>query len=195
MLTVMGELVSLKTAHEWREYYCKHLDDSLENLPQEVTWLISKYATEGVDEIGALVDVKDVRIKCTWSIAEVIDVELESKQSRVHYLGWPVHYDEWINWEGDRLAPVFTYTKVQRPLETVKNPEIIEIRGENLKLKDLEPYGFNPTQAIYVLACFSRNADAIPTTHAINAMISWSVFGKNGVSFEVHQACTNALQQ
>jgi hypothetical protein len=62
-------------------------------------------------ELGQRIDAQDLYKK--WCVAEI--TALQDMEVRVHYLGWPDYYDDWIFRDSGRLAPVFTHTNVNQP--------------------------------------------------------------------------------
>jgi hypothetical protein len=182
------------------DYYCKQIDDASNcALSAELMRVVCEYLKpekQGVNEIGSKIDVRSNRLKYVWSVAEVVEVaeEFGQSRSRVHFIGWPDQADEWIYWStSSQYAPLFTHTRSLNSLEVLESPVISEDRDRNLQLKDLERYGFNSQQAIYLLSCFSTEAYDIASAHAINAMLIWAMLGKQALPSDVQQACKNAL--
>ena len=58
--------------------------------------------------IGQWIDVKDTVNQ--WLAATVMDMDYSSRRLFVHFNGWPVRWDEWIDWDSSRIAPFRSYT-------------------------------------------------------------------------------------
>ena len=58
--------------------------------------------------IGQWLDVKDTVNQ--WLAATVMDMDYSSRRLFVHFNGWPVRWDEWIDWDSPRIAPFRSYT-------------------------------------------------------------------------------------
>jgi OTU-like cysteine protease len=59
-----------------------------------------------------------------WIASHMLEVNGITKQALVHYLDWPSAYDEWINLDSYRFAPLHTHTKPkQRVTHDVNVPE------------------------------------------------------------------------
>eukprot|EP00475_Leptophrys_vorax_P003222 TRINITY_DN1187_c0_g2_i1.p1 TRINITY_DN1187_c0_g2~~TRINITY_DN1187_c0_g2_i1.p1 ORF type:complete len:201 (-),score=32.81 TRINITY_DN1187_c0_g2_i1:13-615(-) len=87
-------------------YYIRELKivvTSLE-LPMEIVQLVSTYASEGWNRVGVRLDVKDSNNK--WCIGEVVELKADESvvDIRIHYVGWPSVYDEWMLTTSARLA-------------------------------------------------------------------------------------------
>ncbi len=68
-------------------------------------------------EVGQWVDVKDTIDQ--WLEAQVIAIR--PNQAYVHYNGWGVRWDEWIDFSSPRIAPFKTYT-MQSPSSVFLSP-------------------------------------------------------------------------
>jgi hypothetical protein len=68
-------------------------------------------------EVGQWVDVKDTIDQ--WLEAQVIAIR--PNQAFVHYNGWGVRWDEWIDFSSPRIAPFKTYT-MQSPTSVFLSP-------------------------------------------------------------------------
>ena len=58
--------------------------------------------------VGQWIDVKDTVNQ--WLAATVMDMDYSSRRVFVHFNGWPVRWDEWIDWDSPRIAPFRSYT-------------------------------------------------------------------------------------
>ena len=58
--------------------------------------------------IGQWIDVKDTVNQ--WLTATVMDINYESHKIFVHFNGWPVRWDEWIDWDSSRVSLFRSYT-------------------------------------------------------------------------------------
>uniref|UniRef100_A0A6A7GCS2 ubiquitinyl hydrolase 1 n=1 Tax=Hirondellea gigas TaxID=1518452 RepID=A0A6A7GCS2_9CRUS len=66
-----------------------------------------KYGTLSM-KVGERCDVLDSQDK--WCIASIIDVNTVREQCKVHYPGWSDRYDEWIDSDSYRMAPLYRFT-------------------------------------------------------------------------------------
>jgi hypothetical protein len=58
--------------------------------------------------VGQWLDVKDTVSQ--WLEATVMEVDAAGRRVYVHYNGWPVRWDEWLDFASPRLAPFRTRT-------------------------------------------------------------------------------------
>jgi hypothetical protein len=58
--------------------------------------------------IGQWVDVKDTVNQ--WLAATVMDIDCDAKKLFVHFNGWPVRWDEWIDWNSNRISPFRSFS-------------------------------------------------------------------------------------
>eukprot|EP00475_Leptophrys_vorax_P043761 TRINITY_DN8520_c0_g1_i2.p1 TRINITY_DN8520_c0_g1~~TRINITY_DN8520_c0_g1_i2.p1 ORF type:complete len:339 (-),score=72.91 TRINITY_DN8520_c0_g1_i2:173-1189(-) len=99
-------------AQEAFEYYHKHL---IERIPiafqvTEVMQLICTFANESY-RLHQLIDAQDTR-GFKWCAAEIVAKELPNR-IKVHYTGWTERHDEWIEIPSQRIAPAFTFTRLE----------------------------------------------------------------------------------
>eukprot|EP00457_Paulinella_chromatophora_P000063 gb/GEZN01000063.1/.p1 GENE.gb/GEZN01000063.1/~~gb/GEZN01000063.1/.p1 ORF type:complete len:2729 (+),score=457.52 gb/GEZN01000063.1/:65-8188(+) len=62
--------------------------------------------------VGDKVDCKDTMQ--SWLVAEIIEIREKphgEDEIKIHYVGWPSRWDEWIERTSDRVSPLATYTK------------------------------------------------------------------------------------
>lgn len=59
--------------------------------------------------VGQWLDVKDTVAQ--WLEATVMEVDSESRRMFIHYNGWPVRWDEWIDFDSNRIAPFRSITR------------------------------------------------------------------------------------
>ena len=45
-----------------------------------------------------------------WCTAQIIEVATNHRQIKVHYVGWSDRYDEWLDFESYRIAPLHRYS-------------------------------------------------------------------------------------
>eukprot|EP00475_Leptophrys_vorax_P010155 TRINITY_DN16834_c0_g1_i1.p1 TRINITY_DN16834_c0_g1~~TRINITY_DN16834_c0_g1_i1.p1 ORF type:complete len:203 (+),score=30.85 TRINITY_DN16834_c0_g1_i1:33-641(+) len=86
-------------------HYALQLDVGASKLPKEVVREVSEFAADGIDDqIGGLVDVRDVKTMC-WFAGRIDDIKQDSKEVLVHFLGWDEKWDNWISLYGDNIMP------------------------------------------------------------------------------------------
>lgn len=64
-------------------------------------------------EPGLQLDVLDSIDK--WCRAKVVDLNPRRKLAKITFLDWGPKYDEWIDYDSYRIAPLYTHTKPQPP--------------------------------------------------------------------------------
>jgi hypothetical protein len=53
--------------------------------------------------VGQWVDVRDTVNQ--WLAATIMDIDRDSRRIYIHFNGWPVRWDEWLDWGSPRVAP------------------------------------------------------------------------------------------
>eukprot|EP00475_Leptophrys_vorax_P036135 TRINITY_DN6048_c0_g1_i2.p1 TRINITY_DN6048_c0_g1~~TRINITY_DN6048_c0_g1_i2.p1 ORF type:complete len:381 (-),score=92.68 TRINITY_DN6048_c0_g1_i2:122-1264(-) len=104
------------------EDYQVHLERNLPPAFQvvEVIEVICEFANETY-RTHQHIDVLDKKYR--WCAAEI--VEFAHPNVKVHYTGWSNRYDELIKFPSKRIAPAFTYTRLEPPSDikqTAKTP-------------------------------------------------------------------------
>lgn len=66
--------------------------------------------------VGTKCDCLDSTDK--WCQAEIVEIESDTELVRVHYVGWSTKYDEWINTDSYRIAPLHSKTSPQQNQST-----------------------------------------------------------------------------
>jgi hypothetical protein len=114
-----------------QRYYRHHLHAVNHFCSSEIAAVIAIYAAEG-HVIGQKVDVRDSNF--SWCVCEVLNINADA--IKVHYVGWPNTWDEWIPFcDGDRIASLFFKTK---PVETFQNAHPRTFPGEESYTKSLQ---------------------------------------------------------
>jgi hypothetical protein len=103
-----------------RAYYTEAVFQIM-TLPVEVLEFILEYCVDGFEH-GQQTDVLDS--KGCWCAGEVAGCDQED-QVLVHFLGYSSVYDEFISTTSSRLAPAFTFTKVE-PEESAVGLNLLE---------------------------------------------------------------------
>ena len=67
------------------------------------------YASDVQFFVGQWLDVKDTVAQ--WLEATVMEVDTEQRRLYIHYNGWPVRWDEWIEFDSNRIAPFRSITR------------------------------------------------------------------------------------
>ena len=70
---------------------------------------MSSYGRDVQYYVGQWLDVKDTVAQ--WLEATVMEVDSENRRMFIHYNGWPVRWDEWIEFESNRVAPFRSVTR------------------------------------------------------------------------------------
>eukprot|EP00475_Leptophrys_vorax_P022392 TRINITY_DN3049_c0_g1_i1.p1 TRINITY_DN3049_c0_g1~~TRINITY_DN3049_c0_g1_i1.p1 ORF type:complete len:562 (-),score=99.96 TRINITY_DN3049_c0_g1_i1:220-1836(-) len=99
---------------------------SAEHQVPEVIRLICDFASESY-RIHQQIDALDIKVSC-WCAAEILEIVLPNRVL-VHYLGWQQRYDEWIQLPSPRIAPAFTFTKLEIP--RAKSDALVERRNRH----------------------------------------------------------------
>ena len=86
---------------------------------------------------GQRVDVLDTVNK--WAEADVVKVDSERRRIKVAYVGWSARWDEWLQWDDDRVSPHHsqTYIAGERP-RPGQRIEAKDDRGQWLEAEVLE---------------------------------------------------------
>lgn len=58
--------------------------------------------------VGQWIDVKDTVNQ--WLAATIMDIDIDSRKLFIHFNGWPVRWDEWIDWNSPRICPFRSHT-------------------------------------------------------------------------------------
>ena len=72
-------------------------------------------------DIGTKCDCLDSTDK--WYQAQIMEINQNGKLVRVHYIGWDEKYDEWINKDSYRIAPLHTMTSPIKPKSNNNNKQ------------------------------------------------------------------------
>ena len=70
---------------------------------------MENYASDVQFFVGQWLDVKDTVAQ--WLEATVMEVDTERRRLFVHYNGWPVRWDEWLDFDSNRIAPFRSITR------------------------------------------------------------------------------------
>eukprot|EP00475_Leptophrys_vorax_P031848 TRINITY_DN48538_c0_g1_i1.p1 TRINITY_DN48538_c0_g1~~TRINITY_DN48538_c0_g1_i1.p1 ORF type:complete len:404 (-),score=72.81 TRINITY_DN48538_c0_g1_i1:123-1238(-) len=85
----------------------------------EVIGVICEFASESY-RIHQCIDVLDW--VCHWCAAEIVEVKLPNR-IRVHYSGWTVIRDQWLEIPSSKLARAFTFTRIDVSAELLESSQ------------------------------------------------------------------------
>jgi hypothetical protein len=135
-------------------YYDYNLSSSISGwMSKELISSISEYLAEGFC-INQKVDIMDA--SNIWTLAEII--EIKEDFVRIHYVGYPPKWDEWIEYPSKRIAPLWSHT-LTTLANNVVNPAFIgrlisnfeELRHLGIPEEDLRNrYSGWPTRTIVI---------------------------------------------
>ena len=86
---------------------------------------------------GQRVDVLDTVNK--WAEADIVKVDPQQRRIKVAYVGWSARWDEWLQWDDERISPHHSQTYIAgarpRPGQRI---EAKDDRGQWLEAEVLE---------------------------------------------------------
>eukprot|EP00475_Leptophrys_vorax_P027219 TRINITY_DN3879_c0_g1_i2.p3 TRINITY_DN3879_c0_g1~~TRINITY_DN3879_c0_g1_i2.p3 ORF type:complete len:184 (+),score=56.60 TRINITY_DN3879_c0_g1_i2:21-572(+) len=151
---------------ECQQRYYVEACGKVDNVPCDIIYLIALFANAGF-RIGQMVDVQDNISK--WCVAEVLEIAKNS--IKVHYVGWTMKWDTWIELGGKlEVAPVFSHT--------VYSPDGMKTFSYNQEykrnvLKQMVEFGFEEEKATKVFEQYGRKQDAWNALLAEKFALKW----------------------
>eukprot|EP00475_Leptophrys_vorax_P031799 TRINITY_DN4841_c2_g1_i1.p1 TRINITY_DN4841_c2_g1~~TRINITY_DN4841_c2_g1_i1.p1 ORF type:complete len:539 (+),score=119.48 TRINITY_DN4841_c2_g1_i1:31-1647(+) len=97
------------------QYYHKLLTSCIDFRVEDVFRLICDFAVE-IYWMGQLIDAQDS--DGWWCAAEIVNVDVKISSVMIHFTGFSNKHDEWIKLPSTRIAPAFTFTRLELPEES-----------------------------------------------------------------------------
>jgi hypothetical protein len=146
----------------YRHFLTKFLPaDIAPFIPPDLVNFMVHFIEEGFS-VGDIIECQDKIPR--WCIAQV--VAIKEGELRVHYVGWSDKWDEWIPWNSERIAPLYSHTDGKDTGPKTQARLAQEIQADPNLVQEMANMGFVAEEAAAMLKIHRNNLES-----AINAMI------------------------